>query len=138
MLPLAKKCLVALFAGMLLCGCVTMNTTKPDTPDVDARPAWIDNPGEGVSASAGVHVRGRVAQEELAISRAREEMAKRKGVKIDSENNIQQRYAAGRMTTQTDKQIMETVSGVEVKSQVKAKWIDPGSGVIWIWLVPER
>jgi len=35
------------------------------------RPVWIDNPGNGVSASAGMHVRGPVAQEELAILRAR-------------------------------------------------------------------
>jgi hypothetical protein len=57
------------------------------------RPAWIDNPGNGVSASAGMHVRGRAAQEELAILRAREEFAKRFGVSIRSAQTLHDRVA---------------------------------------------
>lgn len=127
----------AWLAGAVLCGCTAMQDTQPGA-DEDARPAWIDNPGDGVSASAAIHVRGRAAQEELAISRAREELAKRQGVKVDSLNNIQQQYASGRLSTVTDKQIQETVTGIEVKSLVKAKWVDPGSGTLWVWVIPER
>lgn len=133
---ISRVCIVRRLALslLLLAGCAAPVVTPDDEP----RPVWIDNPGDGVSASAAVHVRGRAAQEELAIARAREELAKRQGVKVDSESNIQQQYAGGRLSTQTDKQITETVTGIEVKSQVKAKWLESGTGVLWVWVVPER
>lgn len=120
-----------------LTGCLTLPALQSSAVvDEDIQPAWVNNPAEGTSASAAIHVRGRAAQEELALARAREELAKRGGVKISSEHNIQQRYSSGRMNTVTDKQISETVSGIEVKSKLKAKWIDPNSGTLWVWVVP--
>ncbi len=82
-------------------------------------------------------MKGRVKQEELAISRAREELAKRKGVHVESTQNISETYASGRLTTIADKEIAETVSGAEVKSKVTAKWVDPQSGAIWVLVVPD-
>jgi len=109
--------------------------TAPE-PVPTMRPAWIDHPGEGVSASAAFHVRGFAAQEELAITRAREELAKRQGVKIDSESLTLQRVEAGQQRTVAEKQISETVSGAQIKSSVKAKWLEPETGVLWVWVVP--
>jgi len=104
--------------------------------DPDARPAWIDNPGNGVSASAGMHVRGKVAQEELAILRAREEYAKRFGVTIEAEQVMGTMVANDRATTVGGKSTREEVKQSDVKAQVKAKWRDPVAEVIWVWLVP--
>jgi len=118
----------------LLTGC--LSHTQPKQVSAEAKPAWIDNPGEGVSASAGVHVRGRVAQEALAVTRAREEMAKRLGVTISSQSVTVQRVNNDRMSSTSDKQMQESVSGVEVKAEVKAKWLEPGSQVLWVWLMP--
>ena len=119
-------------------GCASLNVDHGYAGKDNTRPAWIDNPGDGVSASAAFHVKGRAAQEALAITRAREELAKRKGVKVDSESNTLQQYSAGRLSTMADKQIQETVTGVEIKSQVKAKWIEPDTDVLWVWVVPEH
>jgi hypothetical protein len=126
---IGQLCLVVMLAG-----CFAHLQTKNDDPAI--QPTWVDNPGEGVSASAGVHVRGRVAQEALAMMRAREELAKRLGVVISSESNTVQRVMDGRSSSTSDKRIQETVSSAEVKAVVKAKWLEPGSQVLWVWLVP--
>jgi hypothetical protein len=100
------------------------------------QPAWIDNPGNGVSASAGMHVRGRAAQEELAILRAREEFAKRFGVSIRSAQTLSTTVSQGRASTVGSQQAQEDTQQIDVKAVVKAKWRDPDSDVLWVWLVP--
>jgi len=125
---------VGVFVALMLSACLVHTAPEMDT---DAnRPVWIDNPGEGVSASAGVHVRGRVAQEALAITRAREELAKRVGVTISSQSNTQQTVNNDRLSSRSNKQILETVAAAEVRAQVKAKWLEPGTQVLWVWLMP--
>lgn len=125
------------FSLSLFVSACANHTAKPD-PVVEPRPDWIDNPGQGVSASAAYHVRGHQAQEELAIARAREELAKRLGVTISSTHAIQERVANERTTTVAEKEIMEEVHNKEVRSMVNAKWRDPATGVLWVWVVPAR
>jgi hypothetical protein len=100
------------------------------------RPDWIDNPGNGVSASAGPHIRGRAAQEELAIMRAREEYAKRFGVNIQSVQTISTTVANDRANTAGSQATHEETSQTGIKAVVKAKWLDPDSDTLWVWLVP--
>jgi hypothetical protein len=126
----ARTALVLLTA-LVLAACAT--TVKEPANE---RPAWIDNPGNGVSASAGMHVRGRVAQEELAILRAREEFAKRFGVSIRSAQTLSTTLSQGRASTTGSQQAQEEVRQVDVRAVVKAKWRDPDSDVLWVWLVP--
>ena len=102
----------------------------------NGRPAWIDNPGNGVSASAGMHVRGPVAQEELAILRARGEFAKRFGVNIKSAQSYSTTVSNGRASTVGAEIAHEDSQQLDVKAMVKAKWRDPESDVLWVWLVP--
>lgn len=131
--------LVVMSSGLLLVAC---NTALPGmnakAEDPNARPAWVDNPGNGVSASAGMHVRGKAAQEELAIFRAREEYAKRFGVTIEAEQSMATTVSGGRASTVAAKVAHEEVKQSGVKAQVKAKWRDPNSDVLWIWLMPSN
>lgn len=115
-------------------GCTTLPGKSEKVSET--RPAWILQPGEGVSASAGFHVKGRQEQEDLAVSRAREEFSKRYGVKISSDHSIQQVVANDRQTAVSQKDIREEVRDNEVRATVKAKWFDPESGHLWVWLVP--
>jgi len=103
---------------------------------LNARPDWIDNPGSGVSASAGTHIRGRAAQEELAILRGREEYAKRFGVSIQSVQTISTSVANDRASTVGSQVAHEDTRQGGIKAMVKAKWSDPDSDVLWVWLVP--
>lgn len=125
-----------LLAVMLLSAC---SSPGPDRQaQAEARPAWISDPGDGVSSSAGFHVRGNQAQEDLAISRARDEFAKRYGVKVSSEQATSQLVVGGRVSSVSAKDIREEVNQVEVKATVRAKWKEPDTGVLWVWLVPTK
>lgn len=105
-------------------------------PVSNAKPAWIDNPGMGVSASAGMHVGGRIAQEELAILRGRTEFAKRLGVNIQSEQVSSTSVANDKSSTVGVQLTHEDTSQKDIKVLVKEKWRDPDADVLWVWLVP--
>lgn len=130
----AACCLIGVLSLLAACGNTDANGKKPDRN----RPAWINEPGEGVSASAGFHVRGEQAQQELAVSRARDELAKRYGVRVSSEQATSQLVVGGRMSSVAAKDIREEVNQIEVKAAVRAKWKDPDSGVLWVWLMPSK
>lgn len=121
----------AMLVGVLLSACAA--TVKEVVND---RPVWIDNPGNGVSASAGMHVRGKVAQEELAIQRARVEYAKRFGVNVQSAQMFSTTVANGKANTVGTQIAREDSQQLDVKAVVKAKWRDPENDVVWVWLVP--
>ncbi|MDO8263218.1 MAG: hypothetical protein Q7T21_08320 [Gallionella sp.] len=122
--------------ALLCCFYVAACNTVSDVNDNSIRPAWIDHPGNGVSASAGMHVRGKAAQEELAILRAREEYAKRFGVKIEASQTMSTTVAGGRSNTVGAHVSHEELRQADVKAEIKAKWRDPNSDVLWVWLVP--
>ena len=126
----ALAALLPLAAAALLPACAPKGETK------SARPSWIDNPGEGVSAAASYHVRGVQAQEELAIARAREEFAKRYGVKVSGELRTEQLVTNQGATMTSQSSGVQTMDGNEVKAMVRAKWLDPKSNFLWVWLVP--
>jgi hypothetical protein len=105
-------------------------------PVSKARPEWIDNPGNGVSASAGMHVGGRVAQEELAILRGRAEFAKRFGVNIQSEQVILTSVTNDKSSTVGAQATHEESQHRDIKVLVKEKWRDYDADVLWVWLVP--
>lgn len=122
--------------GLLLCAWLLSACSL--TPQASSPPKWVHEPGDGVSSSAGFHAKGRQAQEDLAVSRAREEFSKRYGVKISSDNTITQVVANDRATAVSQKDIREEVRSNEVRAVVKDKWRDPVSDTLWIWLVPYK
>lgn len=136
--------LLAFMLGALLLaslgGCSSVGSQQSAQREAQSeaqkRPDWINNPAAGVSASAGFHVRGERAQEELAITRARDEYAKRYGVVISSEHLTSQLVVGDRVSSVSAKEIREEVNQKEVMATVKAKWKDPDNGTLWVWLVP--
>ena len=118
-------------ASLGLAGCVSLGPKD----SASARPAWISEPGEGVSAAAGEHIHGRVAQEELAIARARDELARRMGVRV---SNVMSSELAVAGQTAVSSALSQQVTGAEVKAAVRAKWLDTASGLLWVWLVPVK
>lgn len=126
-----KKVLLILFATLLLSACASPQK-RPE------RPAWIDNPGNGVSASCTTHVRGRHFQEELAISRAREQLAARYGVTVKMTQNIKEVLVNDSASVTSVKNSEQTIdNGKMVIARVKAKWLNKITDELWVWLVPE-
>ena len=108
------------------------------SPALSDRPGWIDTPGKGVSASAGMHVGGRVAQEELAMLRGRTEFAKRLGVNIQSEQLSSTSVTNDKSSTVGRQLTHEDTKHNDIKVMVKEKWRDPESDVLWILMVPSE
>lgn len=125
-----SKGVVGIFLALLLPACVT-----PER-GINARPAWIDNPGNGVSASAGFHVGGRVAQEELAVLRGRTAYAKGMGVNIQSQQVSTTQVTNERVSTSAVQQTYEDTNQKDIKVVVKEKWRDIDNDTLWVWLVP--
>ncbi|HUX89822.1 MAG TPA: hypothetical protein VMV48_03935 [Gallionellaceae bacterium] len=125
-----------IFSSLTLVPIVLLMTACANDSHVSTtRPDWIDNPGKGVSASAGMHARGRVAQEELAILRGREEYAKRFGVNIQSAQIASTSVMNDRSATVASKVTYEDTRQTDIKAMVKQKWRDTDSDVFWVWLV---
>jgi hypothetical protein len=126
----ALNIFVLLHLALIMSSCAHVGRVE------NTRPSWIDNPGKGVSASAGMHVGGRVAQEQLAILRGREEYAKRFGVNIESEQLSTTSVINDRSSTASLKVTREDSKQSDIKALVKEKWREPDSDVLWVWLVP--
>jgi hypothetical protein len=119
-----------LFFALLMSACVTPEKVA------NSRPAWIDNPGNGVSASAGFHVGGRVAQEELAVLRGRTAYAKGMGVNIQSQQVSTTQVTNDHVSTSGVQQTYEDTNQKDVKVVIKEKWRDVDNDTLWVWLVP--
>lgn len=100
------------------------------------KPAWVDNPELGVSASCETHIKGRHYQEQLAIARARQQLAARYGVEVSSEHKIKQEVTNDSSYVTSIKEMQQVVNGKTVKARVRKKWHDTRSDVLWIWLYP--
>ena len=111
---------------------------KPVAPAAPARPVWIDNPGNGVSASAGWNPRGRAAQEEMAIARGRTEYAKRFGVEVSAVTEQSTTVFGSSSSSSGSSALKETVNQKGVRAEVKSKWHDTTNDTLWIWLVPSN
>lgn len=112
-------------------------TACATTEEVPQRPAWIEDPQGGVSASCGTHVRGRHYQEDLAVSRAREQLAARFGVSVEMTQNTREVVVNDRAYVTSVKNSEQKISsGKVVKAIVKEKWYDKRRDEIWVWVVP--
>lgn len=121
-------------AAILLCSLAlfSCNESRP----VVEEPAWINDPGEGAVGSAVTHVRGRHAQEELAITRARERLAARMGVELSSVQTVTERVINERAYVTSNKLIDQSVKNREIKAHVRETWYDNSRDVIWVWVYP--
>ena len=119
----------ALTVSLLLGGCISFKS-EPE------RPAWIDNPGEGAVGSCTTHAYGRYAQEQLAISRARERLAERYGVEISAVQTTTESVKNDRAYVTSDRQVFQQVRNQTVRAHVRAMWHDKVRDEIWVWVYP--
>jgi len=117
----------------LICGLLVACNS---TPAARSQPDWINDPQDGAVGSAVTHIQGRHAQEELAISRARERLAARYGVELSSVQTIRERVVNDRAYVTSDKLIEQAISKRKVKAHVRAIWYDEAHDVVWAWVYP--
>ena len=127
------RCFSLSLISLTLVSCASLSGGANST-----RPQWINNPGNGVSASAGTNVNGKHAQEELAIARARQEFARRYGVRVVSDQNMAMNVVNNRSSVTANQTASESLDVDNVRAQVKSKWYDDTNDTLWVWLVPAQ
>jgi len=104
--------------------------------NVQQKPEWLTDPGDGAVGSCKTHVKGRHYQEELAIGRARERLAARYGVEVSSIQTIKEKIVNEKAYVRSDKEILQTVNKTTVKAHVRETWIDKQYDEVWVWVYP--
>lgn len=133
MKPIRFACLSVLL--IFLMGCQEQQPNVVQQNPV-AMPDWILNPGEGAVGSSVIHVKGRHYQEQLAISRARQELAARQGVKVEYIQLSQEVVHNDSANVKVSRSGSEEVTGKTVQAKVINKWIDPRTREIFVLLMP--
>lgn len=127
-----KKCLfvTSILASLfMLCACATQSSLS--------RPQWITSAASHQAVgSCATHALGKYKQKECAITRARLELAARKGITIsaqtvmtESATNLSSQSTLDGITTQT-------VNGV-IKTRLVDSYHDKQQDIIWV-LVEEN
>ena len=99
-------------------------------------PEWINKPGDGAVGSSGTHIRGRHYQEDLAIARARERLAARYGVEVESVHTIREKVVNDSAYVSSQKEIKQRVNKTTVRAHVRAVWRNKLSDEVWVWVYP--
>jgi hypothetical protein len=101
-----------------------------------ARPEWIDNPGKGAVGSSPMHVFGKQAQEELAITRARIRLAARLGVVINSVQQIKETVTNDQGSVTSERKTTEEISQEAIRSVIQNIWHDLERDIIYALVIP--
>ena len=104
--------------------------------EVQHKPEWLTDPGDGAVGSSKTHVKGRHYQEELAIARARERLAARYGVEVSSVQTIKEKIINDKAYVRSDKEVSQTVNKTVVKAHVRKTWLDKQYDELWVWVYP--
>lgn len=140
---LGGKVKTFLYLFILVCfifsGCAGHNVAVYNS-NADSLPEWVLNPSKnGVIGGVGycaAHVDGISGQRELASKRALEEIARQKGVQVDSIMVVSSKHSNQVEMPDTS---INTVSGFKtntnVKAYIKEVWIHPVTKVMYVYMI---
>lgn len=131
---------IALLFIIMISGCAGV-ASKAETNNIKM-PEWILNPSKnGVIGGVGycpAHVDGISGQRELASKRALEEIARQKGVNVDSvmvvssSSSNQSKYQDTKVDT-----LSTFKSNTNIKAYIKEVWVHPVTKVMYVYMVAE-
>ena len=124
-----KLFLASIAVLLMVTGCF-----GPEPKSIYTKPEWVLHPEPGVLGMAYRHGSGSIVkQKEVAMQRAREELARQKGIDISLIETKSETYVNGKSTLVTGSEgsskTKQTVSAHE-----KDSWTDPMSGIIYVWV----
>ncbi len=123
-----RHLLASIFTVFLLFACNQTNVQK--------KPLWITEPGDGAVGSSKTHVKGRYFQEELAIARARERLAARYGIEVSSVQTTKVKVINDRAYVRSAKEILQIVNKTTLNAHVREIWLDKEYDELWAWVYP--
>ncbi|MBU1659336.1 hypothetical protein KKG72_09835 [bacterium] len=124
-----------LLALLAFSGC-----SKPKSAVVeDFSPSWIMNPNQngkvGAVGTAYRHYKGLSYQRNLAITRALDEMALQRGVKVSLSMIKKEHLKNDNVSTTIDIDSSYTSDSSTITAHIEEAWQDPKTQEFFIWLV---
>ena len=96
------------------------------------KPTWINN-SDGVIGICDTHIDGNAAQEEVAMDRALEKLAKQQLVNIKTSSISTQRENSGVYNSGYESKT-EVNSNTKVKAHIKKSWRNPINNRYYVWM----
>lgn len=126
-----KHCFLSGMFGLFvaLSGCATKNGQN--------EPSWIENPDRHQAVgSCGTHALGKYKQKECAMTRARLELAARKGIEIKSMSLMTEKATNMSSSSTLNQQVTQEVN-TKIKARLVDSYHDKYQDILWV-LVEEN
>jgi hypothetical protein len=105
--------------------------------DGHSQPNWIENPDRHQAVgSCGSHALGKYKQKECAMTRARLELAARKGIEIKSMSLMTERANNMASSSTLNQQVTQEVN-TKIKARLLDSYHDKNQDILWV-LVEEN
>jgi len=133
-----------LAAALMLSGCGggAVNRSEAAAPTVAGAPSWVLNPEKpGFVSVVGSAPKqdwgGHAAQFRVAEMKARQELAQRVRVRVESTNRFATEEKAGKVSRSADVEtrLQSSVDLSLESARVVEEWLDPKTGELYLWLV---
>lgn len=131
------------FCTMLMCfsGCASKHSNSGYASNIKI-PEWVTNPSKnGVIGGVGycaAHINGYAGQKELASKRALEDIARQKGVLVNSIMLVSSKSSNSvKLPDTTSKNISSYQTQQNVKAYIKEIWVNPVSKEMYIYMIAE-
>jgi hypothetical protein len=124
------KILVSLFTALVFfvgCG----ESPKPKNP----KPEWISKHSVGAVGICKTHMKGNAVQEDVAMNRALQKLAKAKKSTIKTSSTDSQKEKNGRYSSGHESHTSVS-SDTTVSAHEEGTWRDPRTNTYYIWMVP--
>ena len=99
------------------------------------KPAWINN-SAGAIGICDTHIDGNAKQEEVAIDRALEKLAKQEAVNVKTNSTSTQRENSGVYNSGYQSQT-NIKANARVKASIKKSWRNPSTNRYYVWMVKD-
>lgn len=97
-----------------------------------AVPSWIDEPARDQAVgSCGAHALGKYKQKECAMTRARLELAARKGVEIKSLSIMSEQASNMHSSSTLNQQTVQEVNS-KIKARLVDSYHDKAQDILWV------
>lgn len=129
------------FLFIFVSGCASKHSSSSSVSNIQI-PEWVTNPSKnGVIGGVGycaAHINGYAGQKELASKRALEDIARQKGVLVNSIMLISSKSSnSTKLPDTTSKNISSYQTQQSVKAYIKEIWVHPVSKEMYIYMIAE-
>lgn len=129
------------FILILFSGCASKHSSSNSVSNIQI-PEWVTNPSKnGVIGGVGycaAHINGYAGQKELASKRALEDIARQKGVLVNSIMLVSSKSSnSTKLPDTTSKNVSSYQTQQNVKAYIKEIWVHPVSKEMYVYMIAE-